>query len=130
MLRRPPRSTLFPYPPLFRSVHAQETTMDINPPPPPPEGCISCEVRGHVLLIGINRPAKRNGWTPPMFQQLAEAYTRLDDDPELRVGVLHAFGSHFTAGAGPPVVAGEPPPGGEGDPPSPAGAGAHSPRTG
>lgn len=58
--------------------------MDINTPTPPPEGCISCEVRGHVLLIGINRPAKRNGWTPPMFQQLAEAYTRLDDDPQLR----------------------------------------------
>ena len=35
--------------------------MDINTPTPPPEGCISCEVRGHVLLIGINRPAKRNG---------------------------------------------------------------------
>lgn len=79
--------------------------MDINTPTPPPEGCISCEVRGHVLLIGINRPAKRNGWTPPMFQQLAEAYTRLDDDPELRVGVLHAFGSHFTAGLDLPVMA-------------------------
>lgn len=79
--------------------------MDINTPTPPPEGCISCEVRGHVLLIGINRPAKRNGWTPPMFQQLAEAYTRLDDDPELRVGLLHAFGSHFTAGLDLPVMA-------------------------
>jgi enoyl-CoA hydratase/carnithine racemase len=44
-----------------------------------------------VLLIGINRPAKRNGWTPAMFQQLAEAYTRLDDEPELRVGLLHAL---------------------------------------
>ncbi|CAB5718413.1 Carnitinyl-CoA dehydratase [Delftia tsuruhatensis] len=79
--------------------------MDIDTPTPPPEGCISCEVRGHVLLIGINRPAKRNGWTPPMFQQLAEAYTRLEDDPELRVGVLHAFGSHFTAGLDLPVMA-------------------------
>lgn len=79
--------------------------MDIDTPTPPPEGCISCEVRGHVLLIGINRPAKRNGWTPAMFQQLAEAYTRLDDDPALRVGVLHAFGSHFTAGLDLPVMA-------------------------
>ena len=42
---------------------------------PPPEGCIDTHVLGHVLLIGINRPAKRNGWTPPMFRQLAEAYT-------------------------------------------------------
>lgn len=72
---------------------------------PPAEGCIDTEARGHVLLIGINRPAKRNGWTPPMFRQLAEAYTRLDDDPELRVGVLHAFGDHFTAGLDLPAVA-------------------------
>ena len=76
----------------------------ITPNTPPPEGCIDTQVLGHVLLIGINRPAKRNGWTPPMFRQLAEAYTRLDDDPELRVGVLHAFGDHFTAGLDLPAV--------------------------
>ena len=77
---------------------------DITPTTPPPEGCIDTQVIGHVLLIGINRPAKRNGWTPPMFRQLAEAYTRLDDDPALRVGVLHAFGDHFTAGLDLPAV--------------------------
>ena len=71
---------------------------NITPTTPPPEGNIDTQVIGHVLLIGINRPAKRNGWTPPMFRQLAEAYTRLDDDPALRVGVLHAAGEHFTAG--------------------------------
>ncbi|RQO81990.1 crotonase/enoyl-CoA hydratase family protein [Acidovorax sp. FJL06] len=76
----------------------------ITPTTPPPEGCIDTQVVGHVLLIGINRPAKRNGWTPPMFRQLAEAYTRLDDDPDLRVGVLHAFGDHFTAGLDLPAV--------------------------
>ncbi|MEG2048698.1 MAG: enoyl-CoA hydratase-related protein, partial [Comamonas sp.] len=79
--------------------------MQIDIPTPPPEGCISCEVRGHVLLIGINRPARRNGWTPAMFRQLAEAYTRLDDDSALRVGVLHAFGDHFTAGLDLPAIA-------------------------
>ena len=72
--------------------------------PAPDEGGIDTEVRGHLLLITINRPAKRNGWTPAMFRQLAEAYTRLDDDPELRVGVLHAFGEHFTAGLDLPQV--------------------------
>ena len=66
--------------------------MTATPTNPPVEGCIDSQVLDHVLLIGINRPAKRNGWTPPMFKQLAEAYTRLDDDPALRVGVLHAFG--------------------------------------
>jgi enoyl-CoA hydratase/carnithine racemase len=79
--------------------------MSATPTTPPPEGCIDTEVLGHVLLIGINRPAKRNGWTPAMFRQLAEAYTRLDDDPALRVGVLHAFGDHFTAGLDLPMVA-------------------------
>ena len=76
-----------------------------TPVTPPPEGCISCEVvDGHILLIGINRPAKRNGWTPRMFRELAEAYTRLDDDPALRVGVLHAYGDHFTAGLDLPAI--------------------------
>ena len=79
--------------------------MTPTPVTPPPEGCISCEVLDeHILLIGINRPAKRNGWTPRMFRELAEAYTRLDDDPQLRVGVLHAYGDHFTAGLDLPAV--------------------------
>jgi enoyl-CoA hydratase len=72
---------------------------------PPPEGTISVERRGPLLLIGINRPAKYNGFTPRMFRELAEAYTRLDDQDELRVGVLHAFGKHFTAGLDLPTIA-------------------------
>ncbi|MDO8448152.1 MAG: crotonase/enoyl-CoA hydratase family protein [Rhodoferax sp.] len=77
----------------------------MNDTPVPFEGCITCERRGHVLLIGMNRPAKLNGFTPAMFRELGEAYTRLDDDPELRVGVLHAFGAHFTAGLDLPTIA-------------------------
>ena len=79
--------------------------MNVVATTPPVEGCIDTQVVDHVLLIGINRPAKRNGWTPPMFRQLAQAYTRLDDDPALRVGVLHAFGDHFTAGLDLPLIA-------------------------
>jgi enoyl-CoA hydratase len=73
--------------------------------PPPPEGTITTEQRGSVLLIGLNRPAKLNGFTPRMFRELGEAYTRLDDDDSLRVGVLHAFGKHFTAGLDLPTIA-------------------------
>lgn len=91
--------------PAWHNYHAPMNTTDPTPNTPPAEGCIDTEVRGHVLLIGINRPAKRNGWTVPMFRQLAEAYTRLDDDPDLRVGVLHAFGDHFTAGLDLPAIA-------------------------
>ena len=70
-----------------------------------PEGSIDLEVRDGVLLIGINRPNKRNGFTPKMYRELGEAYTRLDDDPTLRVGVLHAMGDHFTAGLDLPTIA-------------------------
>ena len=76
-----------------------------TPTPSHPEGSIDCEVRDAVLLIGINRPAKRNGFTPKMYRELGEAYTRLDDDPALRVGVLHALGDHFTAGLDLPTIA-------------------------
>jgi enoyl-CoA hydratase/carnithine racemase len=79
--------------------------MTTLPPPPPAEGEILTETRGDLLLIGIHRPAKRNGFTPAMFRQLAEAYTRLEDDPQLRVGVLHAYGDHFTAGLDLPSIA-------------------------
>ncbi len=43
------------------------------------EGSISTEVRGHLLLIGLNRPDKYNGYTPHMAKQLVDAYTRLDE---------------------------------------------------
>jgi enoyl-CoA hydratase len=74
-------------------------------PTAPFEGRIHTERDGHILRIGINRPAKFNGFTPPMFSQLAQAYTLLDDDPDLRVGLLHAYGPHFTAGLDLPTIA-------------------------
>jgi len=63
-----------------------------------PEGQITTEVRGRILLIGIDRREKYNGFTPRMMRALQEAYTRLDEDPELWVGVLFGHGPHFTAG--------------------------------
>jgi len=56
------------------------------------------ERRGHVLLIGFNRPEKRNAADLALLQQLALAYGELDRDPELRVGLVYAVGEHFTAG--------------------------------
>ena len=70
-----------------------------------PEGSIDTVVTNGILQITINRPAKRNGFTPKMFRELGEAYTRLDDDPALRVGVLCAAGEHFTAGLDLPTIA-------------------------
>ena len=62
------------------------------------EGSISTEVRGHLFVIGLNRPEIYNGYTPTMAKQLLEAMIRLDEDKDLRVGVVFGHGDHFTAG--------------------------------
>ena len=61
-------------------------------------GRVSLERRGHVLVIGLDRAAKRNAFDLAMWDGLCRAYGELDRDPELRVGVLHAHGDHFTGG--------------------------------
>jgi enoyl-CoA hydratase/carnithine racemase len=59
---------------------------------------VTVERDGAVLRIGLARPAKRNAFDLPMIDQLAAAYARLGDDPQIRVGVLYAHGDHFSAG--------------------------------
>ena len=59
---------------------------------------ISVEKRGHILLIGLNRPDKLNAFDNEMLEQLAFAYAELETDADLRCGVLFAEGRMFTAG--------------------------------
>lgn len=59
---------------------------------------VSLERDGHVLIIGLNRPEKRNAFTVAMLADLSRAYALLESDDTLRVGVLFAHGDHFTAG--------------------------------
>lgn len=66
---------------------------------------ISVARRGHILLIGLNRPDKLNAFTPEMIGELAAAYTLLDQDTSLRCGVLWAAGKDFTAGLDMPAIA-------------------------
>jgi enoyl-CoA hydratase/carnithine racemase len=62
------------------------------------EGRISTERQGHVLLIGLDRVAKRNAFDKAMMGMLGMAYAELERDDELRCGVLFAHGDHFTGG--------------------------------
>ena len=62
------------------------------------ESKISIERRGHLLLIGLNRPAKRNAFDRQMLDELATAYAQLEDSDDVRCGVLYAEGEMFTAG--------------------------------
>jgi len=59
---------------------------------------ITVEQRDHILLMGLNRPEKRNAFDIEMYVELAEAYGELHRNNELRCGVLFAHGGHFTAG--------------------------------
>ena len=59
---------------------------------------ITVETRGHVCLMGLNRPEKQNAFDLEMYNELAHAYGELDRNPELRCGVLFAHGKHFTSG--------------------------------
>src|SRR6266480_8064631 len=62
------------------------------------ETAVTVERRGHVLLMGLNRPAKRNAFNLAMIDQLAAAYHDLEADDDIRCGVLFAHGKHFTGG--------------------------------
>ncbi|MEL7427665.1 MAG: crotonase/enoyl-CoA hydratase family protein [Bacteroidota bacterium] len=73
---------------------------------------IDTQVRDHLLLIRLNRPEKMNAFSRQMLTELAEAYTQLEDDPNLWCGLVHASGEHFTSGldlgdVGPAVMNGE-----------------------
>lgn len=59
---------------------------------------LTVERRGHVLLMGLNRPDKRNAFNIELLMELGRAYESLERDEELRCGVLFAHGEHFTGG--------------------------------
>src|SRR3954468_17809858 len=59
---------------------------------------ITRERDGHILLIGINRPEKKNAFDLQAIDELGAAYEELGTDPALRVGVLFAHGGCFSAG--------------------------------
>jgi len=68
-------------------------------------GRITAESQGDLFIIAIDRPAKRNGFTPEMLTQLADAYTAYENDATSRCAVVRAEGDHFTGGLDLPKVA-------------------------
>ena len=54
--------------------------------------------KGHILLIELNRTDKMNAFSTTMLLQLGDAFTMLEDDSDLRCGLLYTKGKHFTAG--------------------------------
>lgn len=73
---------------------------------------VTTERRGRVLLVRMERPAKRNAIDAEMTAGLDAALNELDDDPQLWAGVLagtpvaFSAGTDLAAGAGPPTARG------------------------
>jgi enoyl-CoA hydratase len=63
-------------------------------------------VDDHVLHMTVDRVEKKNAFTPKITSELGAAMTRLDDDPDLWVGVLTFAGDHTTAGLDMPLFFG------------------------
>ena len=61
-------------------------------------GRVSREKRGHILLLGLDRTAKRNAFDLDMLDDLCLAYGEFERDDEARVALVFAHGEHFTAG--------------------------------
>src|SRR6476620_1999075 len=56
------------------------------------------ERSGHVLTVTLNRPEARNAFSGEMLVGAYDAWKELDEDPELRVGILTGAGGHFCSG--------------------------------
>lgn len=72
---------------------------------------IELTIEDHVARVRLSRANKRNAFDLAMLRQLAEAYTKADADPSVRVILVEPEGEHFTAGldlgeVGPAVASG------------------------
>ena len=56
------------------------------------------EKEGAILIVTLNRPEKRNAINSEVMCRLYDAWTQLNDDDDLRVGILTGRGNTFCAG--------------------------------
>jgi enoyl-CoA hydratase len=56
------------------------------------------EPEGHVLVVTLNRPEKKNAVNSEVMCRLYDAWLRLDAEDELRVAILTGRGDTFCAG--------------------------------
>jgi enoyl-CoA hydratase/carnithine racemase len=59
---------------------------------------LEVEMQGHVAIVRLNRPQKRNAIDIEMFEAIIEVGSRLASDATVRAVVLTGAGDHFCAG--------------------------------
>lgn len=59
---------------------------------------ISTESHNHIGFITLNNPEKHNTINPALINALLAAYHDFENNPSIKVIILHANGKHFCAG--------------------------------
>ena len=61
---------------------------------------------GSILIVTMNRPQRRNAFSPEMLVRMSDAWVELSEDPALRVGIVTGADGHFSSGADLKAMAG------------------------
>src|ERR1700694_2167680 len=64
----------------------------------PEEPHLLYERDGHVAIVTMNRPAAKNALSGEMLVRMYDAWVEIDEDPELRVGILTGVGGPVFSG--------------------------------
>lgn len=64
----------------------------------PPDQHLLTERDGHVLIVTLNRPERRNALSPSMMDGLSAAWDEANANPDIRVVILTGNGGTFCAG--------------------------------
>ena len=64
-----------------------------------PDDPVLAELRGPVLVLTLNRPAKLNAWSNRLEDRYFDLLTAADDDPRVRAVVVTGAGRGFCSGA-------------------------------
>ncbi len=61
---------------------------------------------GSILILTMNRPQRRNAFSPEMLVRMSDAWVELSEDPALHVGIVTGADGHFSSGADLKAMAG------------------------
>lgn len=60
---------------------------------------IDVAIEDRLAIVTLNRPAERNAMTLAMWRDIADIFTRLGNDPDVRGIILTGAGKNFSVGA-------------------------------
>jgi enoyl-CoA hydratase len=68
---------------------------------------LEVERDGHVMVVTMSRPKRKNAMTLTMFALMADAWQELSDDDDLRCGILTGAEGNFSSGMDLRAMAGD-----------------------